>query len=498
MTHNPAASIRALALVGMLALSPAARAEALAWYPFDWTGSHSSTVQLHSFLDHPEITATDVANSGMVLESTSTGSRYNTLAIKSSSSLDNFFGFTLTAEAGKLITLRRVEFTFTTIGSSLGADPFRVDIVDPATSTVLLSHPIASAVSGQRHSVDTSAVAPTGALLVRIHARIGTGKFDDVLARGVVTPQPLDVFIVAGQSNMSGRVQTGYSVDPRDRHILYYYRTDGPSATDQTSLGTFFRLSPLPTGYYGPEISFARALVDKGYNPAIIKISDGGTSLWDPWNSRNAAGVPGVEGRMWLEWKAGVSEALAELAASGHTIRLRGFCWHQGESDQNPAERADSYQANLENLLTDMAAHITSLGYDVSSFRRVSALIRGNDVLTGGAGKVRQAKRNVFSSFAALGHWFDTNDLVTTDGTHLNEPSVGTLGLRFADPFPALAPCPGDWLSDNTVAARDAAVLLSRLGSTVPAGTLGDMDGSGQVTLADLSAWLGLFGSTCP
>jgi len=39
----------------------------------------------------------------------------------------------------------------------------------------------------------------------------------------------VDVYILSGQSNMSGRVNTGFTPDPAvDGDILYFYRTDGP------------------------------------------------------------------------------------------------------------------------------------------------------------------------------------------------------------------------------------------------------------------------------
>lgn len=128
----------------------------------------------------------------------------------------------------------------------------------------------------------------------------------------------VDVFFLAGQSNASGRVSSGYVSDPRDAQVQYYYRTDGPPANNVTSGGEFTTLGPLGSGFYGPEITMGRQLVDFGYNPAIIKVSDGGTSLAVDWNSQTS-------GPWWTNWQNDAAAALSELVADGDTPVLRGF-----------------------------------------------------------------------------------------------------------------------------------------------------------------------------
>jgi len=59
------------------------------------------------------------------------------------------------------------------------------------------------------------------------------GSFSSPVSAAVI-----DVFFMAGQSNMSGRASSGYVVDPRDSQVSYYYRSDGPPANNETSGGS--------------------------------------------------------------------------------------------------------------------------------------------------------------------------------------------------------------------------------------------------------------------
>lgn len=240
-------------------------------------------------------------------------------------------------------------------------------------------------------------------------------------------PVPVDVYILAGQSNMSGRVNTGFTATPAvDGDILYYYRTDGPGGTDRTSGGKFTTLGTLNTGYYGPEISMARALHASSTNKlAIIKISKGGTSLQEHWNSRAGSG-----NTWWLNWVSETANAAAELEALGYAPVLKGICWLQGESDQSEP-KASNYAGNFSNLIADMLAHLDGL-MDIDGARFVTALIKRSGT---GATKVRAAQVAVMDSVANW-LWFDTMDLTLgADKAHFDEASNNTVGERFAEKF---------------------------------------------------------------
>ncbi len=249
----------------------------------------------------------------------------------------------------------------------------------------------------------------------------------------MVRAENIDVFLFAGQSNASGRVSTGYVADPRDAQVRYYYRTDGPADQDVNS-GAFATLKPLTTGYYGPEITMGRALIDQGYNPAIIKVSDGGTSLASHWNSR-------TNGTWWNNWKSTVATSLAQLINAGHTVNIRGFFWLQGETDAGNQASANNYQSNFQNLTSDVKAFLNSLGHDASDMAYVTALIHNPSGSAQYVPAVRDAQQAVMESLP-LGGWFDTNDLTTPDNLHFNAAGVAAIGTRFAQTYSSVVPEP--------------------------------------------------------
>ena len=247
----------------------------------------------------------------------------------------------------------------------------------------------------------------------------------------------IDVFFLSGQSNASGRNSTGLSLpDLRDAQVQYYYRTDGPWDNDQTSGGNFTTLQPLPTGFYGPEMTLGRGLVDLGYNPAIIKVSDGGQSLADGWNSSGAGGT------WWNHWKSDVADALSDLAGGGDTVNLRGFLWMQGESDANDVGRANAYQSNFETFTTDVYSYLNGLGYDASGMQFVTALI--DDDLAGSdyEATVRAAQQAVMNNLSP-GSCFDTKDLSQQgDNLHFDAAGSQAVGDLFAASIASSVPEP--------------------------------------------------------
>ncbi|WP_269523299.1 sialate O-acetylesterase [Coraliomargarita parva] len=261
-----------------------------------------------------------------------------------------------------------------------------------------------------------------------------------------VTSRVVDVFLLAGQSNMSGRVTTDYIHDSRDDECLFYYRTDGPASSDVDSGGAFTTVQPLASGYYGPEISLSRELVDKGYRVAIIKVSDGGTSLDVDWNTTSC-------GTWWKHWRSEVACALEGLETMGYVIRVRGGCWLQGETDAANATRAANYENNFSTFLADLNSQLTDWGYDTSDMLTVCALIRTASGTY--AGTVRTAQQTVIEG-QGNATWFDTDDLsMQGDNLHYDAAGIATLGERFAAAFPGVEDFDA-WTSGNGLSGDDA------------------------------------------
>jgi hypothetical protein len=162
----------------------------------------------------------------------------------------------------------------------------------------------------------------------------------------------INVFILAGQSNMAGADSIvveppGFQQTPADR-------------------ATRFTTAPLPDGaksnlyvpweelqghrignqlVKGPEVGLARSLHEDGWqNVAMIKVfANFGRSAesW-PW---------GKGGYLFKAWTKFVDDRLEELRQQGHSVRVRGFVWHQGIDDAINGKIAHQYERNLRNLI---------------------------------------------------------------------------------------------------------------------------------------------------
>ena len=298
------------------------------------------------------------------------------------------------------------------------------------------------------------------------------------------------------------------------------------------------------TGYYGPEISAGRELVELGYNPVIIKITEGGTNLANDWNSRDG-------GELWQRWANEVGNALNQLSNQDVEIRLRGFLWLQGESDSGMGNsgRARNYEERFRNLVEDFygvlgtgapeanvaAGTVNGLGYDTSELQFVTALIHprvspaGLENFENGVEPFNITNRvTVRNAQIAVSDedpnrsFFETVDLdpndattnnngnaandqvvngvfvpgamgLQSDGTHFNPVANEQLGLRFATAIGLLKPevLLGDSNRDGVVDFSDISTFISVLSAD---GFLAeaDIDGDGFVTFSDIGPFIAI------
>src|SRR5262249_2958831 len=71
----------------------------------------------------------------------------------------------------------------------------------------------------------------------------------------------------------------------------------------------------------------------------------------------------------------------------------------------------------------------------------------------------------------------------------------------YGEPIAQVAPCPGDVNGDGQIDLADLTVLLSSFGSCIPFlgfNPAADLNGNGWVDLSDLATLLGSFGTACP
>jgi iduronate 2-sulfatase len=243
-----------------------------------------------------------------------------------------------------------------------------------------------------------------------------------------------EVFLVAGQSNCDGRGKASELTGPLVKwakpqgDVLIAYscsKLRGPVLTS----GGFQPLRPgwsvapgksrpkkLPSGTFGPEVSFGRAMADRltGKKVALVKFAEGGTSLARDWN-------PDAKDRLYPAFLAFTRKSLKQLTDAGHSYTIRGMIWHQGESDAKLT--AGEYQKRLTAFIarvrTDLEAPDLPFGVGEVYDNGKRDSVRAAQKAAAANGK------NVF--FVPAGG-------LTTfgDGTHFDAASQIELGRRFA------------------------------------------------------------------
>ncbi|MGN6366933.1 MAG: sialate O-acetylesterase [Phycisphaerae bacterium] len=243
-----------------------------------------------------------------------------------------------------------------------------------------------------------------------------------------------DLFLLAGQSNMDGRAKvaalTGdlaHWKKPQPDVIIAYSnsgtRTGHILSADWTPLipGYSVRtgkppIDKIPGETFGPEVAFGRTLADALHSRiALLKFVEGGTSLKKNWRVGEPSGL-------YAQMLPFYRKQLDALTARGDTYTLRGFAWHQGESDASLTK--DEYLELLKNLITHLREDMHApdlpvvLGEVYDNHKRDSILAAQREAPT------------------AIPHCAQASSahLNTLDkGTHFDAPSQLELGKRMAE-----------------------------------------------------------------
>lgn len=167
--------------------------------------------------------------------------------------------------------------------------------------------------------------------------------------------QEIDLFIMAGQSNMQGWRSDAaqYPIDrsSQDINIPFYFEALNYSSSNQSwqSLGP--QLGHFKQGHFGPEVTFARALSKANMFPAIFKYSSGSSSIKMQWKA------PGQQGQ-YDDMVKHLKHAIQQLQSDGFTVVPRAFVWIQGESDANTDQLSNEYYWHLKKLLTHLRNNV--------------------------------------------------------------------------------------------------------------------------------------------
>ena len=150
----------------------------------------------------------------------------------------------------------------------------------------------------------------------------------------------IDVYLCAGQSNMSGSGQFEDLPDvlrqPHPTALMYWAPLDEGRQTRPLNR-QWDMLQPGTGGAeqgFGPELAFGHtAAASSEQRIAILKCEQGGTGLYNDWRPHDLDDATTLANRAIADCRA----ALNDIIAEGLTPRLRGILWYQGEADTRPA-----------------------------------------------------------------------------------------------------------------------------------------------------------------
>jgi len=214
----------------------------------------------------------------------------------------------------------------------------------------------------------------------------GDGEVPRLISDARAAPQPIKVFILAGQSNMQGqgvvsmdhpkfynggkgnlvwsmqngtekaRMQHLRSADgqwvERDDVTIWYKQRDkvrrGKLTVGYTGYGG--------ASHIGPELQFGHVVGDAIDDPVLlIKTAWGGKSLHVDFRPPSAGGDTGP---YYKQMVAEVREALASLGDRPYA--LAGFVWMQGWNDMINKDATAAYADNLVHLADDIRAEFNA------------------------------------------------------------------------------------------------------------------------------------------
>jgi iduronate 2-sulfatase len=147
---------------------------------------------------------------------------------------------------------------------------------------------------------------------------------------------------------------------------------------------------------------------------ALIKYTEGGTSLAKDWN-------PEVKDRLYRAFIDFTKKSLKELSDKGHTYTVQGMIWHQGESDANLT--AEVYQKMLTQFIGQLRQDL-ALPELVFGIGEVYDNGRRDTIRAAQKATAEKIRRTYFVPATKL-HTFD-------NGVHFDAASQIELGERFA------------------------------------------------------------------
>lgn len=243
-------------------------------------------------------------------------------------------------------------------------------------------------------------------------------------------PTTWELHVLAGQSNAMGYMGKGryYPPDPDgdDENIPFFYVSPGTGSSE----GRWTHLSPQSgrsaKGYFGPEVTFARALRKSGVHPAIFKYTIPSTSLANDWK------LPG-QGGQYDQMLQSLREAITLFEKEYGEVEIASFTWIQGESDAETDELAGPYEKNLSTVVTHFRswASIPALPVIIGMDEQHPWVKDRPIVVEAQRNIVARTPNSAFLSMMGLQKW---------DTSHLTPAGLIDHGLRWFEVYAGLTP----------------------------------------------------------
>lgn len=277
------------------------------------------------------------------------------------------------------------------------------------------------------------------------------------------TPIPIDIFLVAGQSNAVGFGVAAQSPVPPTGKVRQFYGTNITDAIDP--VGNAIHGSAWPSfgiKYYtltNRQIGFVPA--GKGGTGQTAG-SDAGNGHW------------GSSGTLFNASTAALDAGLAKFTQVGYAPTLRGILWSQGEADATFIRSNNMTAAIYKAGLIDMIGRYRAKYGATMPFYifQTGTHVGVSDI---GHGAVRAAQAEVASSdpytYLVFGNAvnFPTQGKMNADGLHYNQAGYNEMGTSGATNVAAAVPPLSCTLAGQTVVSGQSRVFYSA--TSVPSGT---------------------------
>jgi hypothetical protein len=184
------------------------------------------------------------------------------------------------------------------------------------------------------------------AIIVALLASFGAGPSTQPSPVKLPPKEQLHIYMLMGQSNMVGRDTHGMDSQKDDTRILAL-NADGQWVVARDPLhAPNGRIAPG----VGPGMSFAAEMLkaDPNITIGLVPCAVGGTPL-----------------KRWVKGGDLYEKAVKQGRTAAEAGVICGVLWHQGETDGDKKDAADSYQARLTKMFQDLREDLNTPGLPI-------------------------------------------------------------------------------------------------------------------------------------